>query len=152
MLRFASEHPLSLLRDGAGYWRYVPVGDGRVRFLTGYDYRVRWGRLGRLADLVFRPLIGWGTAWSFDRLRLWVDHGVAPERSLHAAVADVGARLTAVALAGRAGRWPAALVAAAALLLPPAPRTPTARRCLRRPPDARSGTAPETLDSLERPC
>jgi hypothetical protein len=57
-LRFASPHPLSLLAEGSGYWRYVPTDDG-VRFLTGYDYRPRWGLCGRIGDrALFRPLIG----------------------------------------------------------------------------------------------
>lgn len=132
ILRFASTDPLSLLREGAGFWRYVPTGSG-MRFLTGYDYEVRWGACGRVADLAFRPLMGWATAWSFDRLRLWVEHGTTPERALATAFADTGARLAAVCVAARRG-WPvAALVAAAALALPPSPRTPAARRCLRRP-------------------
>ena len=46
-LVFASGHPLSLIRSGSGYWRYVPA-EGGVRFATGYDYTVRWGRAGRL--------------------------------------------------------------------------------------------------------
>jgi uncharacterized membrane protein YphA (DoxX/SURF4 family) len=29
----------------------------------------------------FRPLLGWATAWSFDRLRLWIEHGIRPETS-----------------------------------------------------------------------
>lgn len=77
-LRFSSPHPLSLIAEGSGYWRYVPEGDG-IRFLTGYDYRPRWGRAGALADrLLFRPLMGWATAWSFDRLRLWLERGITP--------------------------------------------------------------------------
>src|SRR5256885_7522190 len=32
-LRFAGTHPLSLVRSGSGYWRYVPE-PGRTRFLT----------------------------------------------------------------------------------------------------------------------
>lgn len=69
-LRFASTHPLAFLTRGRGYWRYIQ-DDGAVRFLTGYDYTPRWGRF---ADrVVFRPLMGWATAWSFDRLRLWCE-------------------------------------------------------------------------------
>ncbi|MEU8640033.1 hypothetical protein AB0C38_48230 [Amycolatopsis sp. NPDC048633] len=78
VLRFASADPLSLISTGAGYWRYTPVGDG-VRFVTGFDYGTRWGRFGRLADQVFRPAFGWMTAWSFDRLRLWLETGTPPE-------------------------------------------------------------------------
>lgn len=80
-LKFWSDDPKSLIRDGAGYWRYVPTDDG-LRFLTSYDYRVRFGILGRALDaLVFRPLMGWATAWSFDCLRLWIEKGIEPEES-----------------------------------------------------------------------
>ena len=44
-LRFASDDARALIHSGSGYWRYVPTADG-VRFLTGYDYRPRWGALG----------------------------------------------------------------------------------------------------------
>ena len=36
-LRFGSAHPLSIIREGSGYWKYVPTPDG-IRFLTSYDY------------------------------------------------------------------------------------------------------------------
>jgi len=78
-LRFWSQDPKSLIREGSGYWKYVPHGDdGRtILFLTLYDYGVRFGALGRLLDrLLFRPLIGWATAWSFDRLRLWIEKDI----------------------------------------------------------------------------
>ena len=81
-LRFASDDPKSLIRTGSGYWRYVPMAEG-VRFFTWYDYATRFGLLGRVADYsVFRPLMGWGTAWSFDRLRLWLERGQTPEASM----------------------------------------------------------------------
>lgn len=81
-LRFASDDTKSLIRVGSGYWRYVPLADG-VRFFTWYDYATRFGVLGRVVDrCVFRPLMGWATAWSFDRLRLWLENGQAPEASL----------------------------------------------------------------------
>jgi hypothetical protein len=80
-LYFWSDDPRALIRRGSGYWRYVPTSDG-VRFLTQYDYEPRWGVVGRIVDRVmFRPLLGWATAWSFDRLRLWLEEGVPPERS-----------------------------------------------------------------------
>lgn len=80
-LAFWSDHPLSLIKEGAGYWRYVPTPTG-VRFLTRYDYRVRWGPLGQRLDRhLFRPVFGWATAWSFDRLRLWIERGITPEQS-----------------------------------------------------------------------
>lgn len=133
-LRFASADRRSIILDGSGFWRYVP-GPGGVRFLTGYSYRTRWGRLGRFADLAFGPVFGWATAWSFDRLRLWLEHGVTPERARRHAAAEVLARCALVAAAIRldAG-WPLVAVATAlALGVPPHPRTPAARRCRRRP-------------------
>ncbi|WP_060906343.1 hypothetical protein, partial [Streptomyces scabiei] len=98
-LRFSSPHPLSLIAEGSGYWRYVPEGDG-IRFLTGYDYRPRWGRAGALADrLLFRPLMGWATAWSFDRLRLWLERGITPERALRRWLAEAALRMLTVVAA-----------------------------------------------------
>jgi uncharacterized membrane protein YphA (DoxX/SURF4 family) len=80
-LKFWSEDPKSLIATGSGYWKYVPTADG-VRFLTWYDYRVRFGTIGRIVDrCCFRPVLGWATAWSFDRLRLWMEHGIPPEAS-----------------------------------------------------------------------
>lgn len=78
-LRFSSDNPFSLIRQGSGYWKYVPTGHG-IRFFTWYDYTTRWGWAGALIDrLIFRPLMGWATAWSFDRLRLWLENDCAPE-------------------------------------------------------------------------
>ena len=54
-----------------------------MTFLTWYDYETRFGWAGRAVDrLLFRPLIGWATAWSFDRLRLWIERGIDPASSL----------------------------------------------------------------------
>src|SRR5262249_53315986 len=81
-LRFWSDHPAAIIREGSGYWKYIPAPEG-IRFLTWYDYRARFGVAGALFDrLVFRPLMGWATAWSFDRLRLWLDRGLRPEAAL----------------------------------------------------------------------
>ncbi|MGZ2359102.1 hypothetical protein LRE75_20735 [Streptomyces sp. 372A] len=153
-LRFACAHPLSFLTEGRGYWRYVPCAEGGLRFLTGYDYEPRWGRPGRLADrLLFRPLMGWATAWSFDRLRLWCERGTTPERALWRGLGEVAARLLLVAAAAWAALPAAVPVLVAAVLLPPLPGTPAARRCLRRPPGRgpSADTAPALLDRLERP-
>ena len=85
-LKFGSQDPKSLISQGSGYWRYVPF-EGGLRFFTWYDYQVRLGALGRLIDrVVFRPLIGWATAWSFDRLRLWAELGQSPEVSMNLSV------------------------------------------------------------------
>jgi hypothetical protein len=74
-LRFTTPDRLSPLGDGRGYWRYVPTPNG-VLFLTGYDYRPAWGLLDGLG---VRWLVGWMTAWSFDRLRIWAETGQPPE-------------------------------------------------------------------------
>ncbi|MFJ8789544.1 hypothetical protein [Streptomyces sp. NPDC102462] len=168
-LRFASPHPLSPIAAGGGYFRYVPDGDG-VRFLTGYDYRPRGGALGALADrLLLRPLMGWATAWSFDRLRLWLERGITPERALLNWLAELLVRALVLA-AGCAGLGagsfvphfgsfapavaflcPLLLLVAMALALfkAPLPGTPAARRCLRTAP-ARA-RAPHLLCSLANP-
>ncbi|MBK0418518.1 SRPBCC family protein [Leucobacter sp. CSA1] len=79
-LVFESGSALSPLASGRGYWRYVPTDEG-VRFCTGYDYAPGWGILGRVLDpLLTRRLVWRLTAWSFDRLRLWAEDGVEPER------------------------------------------------------------------------
>ena len=63
-LKFASEQPASLIREGSGYWKYIPTSNG-IRFLTWYDYRTRFGVVGAAFDrLIFRPLLGWATACS----------------------------------------------------------------------------------------
>jgi hypothetical protein len=80
-LRFWSDDRKSLIRTGSGYWRYVPT-DAGIRFITQYDYETRFGRAGQVLDLVFRPLLGWATAWSFDRLRLWLERGAEPAATL----------------------------------------------------------------------
>ena len=119
--------------------RHPPTEQRGVSFLAGHDYEVRWGIAGRAAERVFRPLMGWGTAWAFDRLRLWVERGITPEQALRNALADAGVRVAAVGLAAaRCGRVAALATALVALVLPPSPCTPAARRCLRRRPTGRS--------------
>ncbi|WP_404313342.1 SRPBCC family protein [Agrococcus terreus] len=122
-LRFATDDPLSPIRSGRGYWRYVPDGDS-VRFITGYDFEPG---MGRVVDLVARPLLGWATAWSFDRLRIWLERGEAPER------------------------WPLRSV-----LWIWRPERPRAARCLRAPASGRHRDdplrdAPSTLGRLPDP-
>lgn len=118
-LRFTTADRLSPLREGRGYWRYIPLADGRVRFVTGYDYAPNWG----LLDAAVRPLLGWATAWSFDRLRIWAETGTPPER------------------------WP--LRSALAWWRPGRPR---AARCRRTPPGRHAlDGAPATLAGLSAP-
>lgn len=119
-LRFATTDPISPLQSGRGYWRYTER-EGRVLFVTGYDYEPgRWALLDRL---ILRRIIGWMTAWSFDRLRIWAERDEPPER------------------------WPLRSV----LALWRADR-PRASRCVRRPRrgDAMRD-APASLDHLEAP-
>lgn len=97
-LKFASTDPKSLIREGSGYWRYVPTPRG-LRFFTWYDYSVRFGRAGGLVDrLLFRPLMGWATAWSFDRMRIWAEDGQAPESSLALSLIHATARIAIAAV------------------------------------------------------
>ncbi len=80
-LKFWSDEKISLIRTGSGYWKYIPHSKG-ITFLTWYDYETRHGAPGQWIDrLLFRPLIGWATAWSFDSLRLWLDRDIAPRVS-----------------------------------------------------------------------
>jgi hypothetical protein len=144
-LRFASSDPHSLIKTGSGYWRYVPTGDG-IKFLTFYDYDVRFGRLGATFDrLVFRPLLGWATAWSFDSLRLWLEAGLDPTVARLRALAGVAIALASTAVAAtslraaRGGNATPALVGAlaaatgAVAFIANAAGLPSARRCLRAP-------------------
>jgi hypothetical protein len=118
-LRFDTADRLSPLGAGRGYWRYVADGDGTL-FSTGYDYAPGWGALDAFG---IRRLVGWLTAWSFDRLRIWAETGEPPERW----------RIWSVLQWWRIDR-------------------PRAARCTRRPPgrDALAG-APASLDTLEAP-
>jgi hypothetical protein len=93
-LKFSSANPISLIREGAGFWRYVPT-EGGIRFLTRYDYQTRFGTIGGWLDrLIFRPLMGWATAWSFDCLRLWLERGIPPQLSLRRAAIEIVSALS----------------------------------------------------------
>jgi hypothetical protein len=119
-LRFTTEDRWSPLGAGRGYWRYVPTPDG-VRFITGYDYEPGWGQL--LDRVILRRIIGWMTAWSFDRLRIWAETGIEPESW----------PLTSVIMLWRGDR-------------------PRASRCRRTPRRGRAmDDSPETLSTLEAP-
>ena len=105
-LKFWAADRRSIIDAGAGYWRYVPTDDG-IRFLTRYDYRPRWGRLGELVDRsLFRLAFGRATAWSFDRLRLWLEEGTPPERSRDLAIAHAAAVAGLVGVFGYQGLIP----------------------------------------------
>jgi hypothetical protein len=105
-LKFASAEPVSIIREGGGYWKYIPTADG-VRFLTWYDYRTRFGAVGAVIDrLIFRPLIGWATAWSFDRLRLWLEDRVDPAQAVRQTLVHFVARLALAAVFAYQGAIP----------------------------------------------
>ncbi len=119
-LKFTTSDRFSPLGDGRGFWRYEPRAGG-VRFFTGYDYRPGWGAF--LDRLIMRRLIGWMTAWSFDRLRIWAERGEPPER------------------------WPLRSVLAVWRA-----HRPRASRCRRTPLTGRTmDAAPSTLETLEAP-
>lgn len=149
-LRFSSPDPWSPIRSGSGYWRYIPGADG-VRFLTGYDYEP--GPQGAWFDrALVRPFVGWLTAWSFDRLRLWVETGLEPEASARRSIAVGTARALAVVAAGWLAPAPLPLLLAAAAIVVPVPISrPLARRCQRRPPDRLGARPPSTLAGLAGP-
>ncbi|MGW2645561.1 hypothetical protein ACWC2T_11735 [Streptomyces sp. NPDC001393] len=166
-LRFSSSHPLSPIAEASAYWRYVPDAHG-VRLLTGYEYRARGGAFGAVADRVLlRPLTGWATAWSFDRLRLWLERGITPERALVNWIVELAVRalVLTVCLTGLglesllrlfgsfadtvAYLCPLVLVVGGSLAVFKAPLagTPAARRCLRAP--VTQARAPRVLRRLE---
>jgi len=77
-LHFGTDQKISPIKKGKGYWKYIPVEEGTI-FLTQYDYEIRnKGIFGMMVDFIFRPLIGWGTALSFDVLKRWLEKGELP--------------------------------------------------------------------------
>lgn len=77
-LHFGTDQAISIIREGKGYWKYKPEQNS-IKFLTQYDYETNFGSVGRFFDfLIFRPLIGWATALSFDVLKRWLERGESP--------------------------------------------------------------------------
>ncbi|MGG2054596.1 DoxX-like family protein [Lysinibacillus pakistanensis] len=76
-LHFGTPQKISPIAEGRGYWQYIPHERG-LTFLTQYDYDVRYGKLGKLLDAMFRPIMGWATALSFDVLKRWLEKGENP--------------------------------------------------------------------------
>lgn len=69
---------MSIIKEGKGYWKYKPERNS-LTFLTQYDYQVNFGWAGSFFDtILFRPLIGWATALSFDVLKRWLEKEEAP--------------------------------------------------------------------------
>lgn len=82
VLKFSSDSNLSIIKQGSGYWKYIPESDG-IKFFTGYDYETRWGIVGKAFDkFIFRPLMIWATAWSFDCLKNWIEKGMHPKQAI----------------------------------------------------------------------
>lgn len=76
-LHFGTEQKISPIKEGKGYWQYIPTENGTT-FLTQYDYEMRNGLFWRFIDFFFRPIMGWGTALSFDVLKRWLETGEQP--------------------------------------------------------------------------
>lgn len=94
VLKFSSDSKISLIKQGSGYWKYIPEEDG-IKFFTGYDYETRWGLFGKLIDkFIFRPLMIWATAWSFDCLKNWIEKGLHPKQALNAQISVLLVKLT----------------------------------------------------------
>lgn len=94
VLKFSSDSRISLIKHGSGYWKYIPEGDG-IKFFTGYDYDTRWGIFGKLVDkFIFRPLMVWATAWSFDCLKNWIEKGFHPKQAIKAQLSVLFANIT----------------------------------------------------------
>lgn len=168
VLKFDIADWLSPIGPGSGYWRYIPTEDG-LRFITGYNYQPGMGWVGKALDApLIRPALGWATAISFDRLRLWAESGLDPRAARNRWFLDAGARtggmLVAVGLfrraallrraaqsrsGGAAALGAGAVLAAAAI--PPHWSVPRAGRCLRQPPDERAARAPSALAGLREP-
>ena len=82
VLKFSSDSNLSVIKEGSGYWKYIPE-QGGIKFFTGYDYQTRWGFFGQVFDkFIFRPLMIWATAWSFDCLKNWIEIGIHPKQAI----------------------------------------------------------------------
>jgi hypothetical protein len=163
VLKFSTADALSPIGPGSGYWRYIPTDEG-VRFITGYNYRPGMGILGKTLDgRVIRPALGWATAISFDRLRLWAESDLDPKETRNRWIIDAAARSSGImaavlllrrALTSQNAGAATALGVTAALaswILPPHWTVPRAGRCLRHAPDTRSGRAPSALAALPSP-
>ncbi|MFZ3577265.1 DoxX-like family protein [Virgibacillus sp. DJP39] len=78
-LHFGTDQTISIIREGRGYWKYIPNQNEPITFLTQYNYDPSFGKFGSIVDnLIFRPMIGWGTALSFDVLKRWLEKDEKP--------------------------------------------------------------------------
>lgn len=80
-LHFGTKQKLSPIKEGRGYWQYIPSKNvDETIFLTSYHYTANFGVIGSLFDrMIFKPLMGWGTALSFDVLKRWLEKNELPK-------------------------------------------------------------------------
>ncbi|MFS0656222.1 hypothetical protein [Bacillus sp. 179-C3.3 HS] len=89
-LKFRSSHPLSFIKEGGGYWKYIKTNE-QVVFQTQFDYETIDGKGWKWADrFLFRPLMGAITAFSFGALKTWLEKGTHPRLLLERTLAHYG--------------------------------------------------------------
>ncbi|TYS28585.1 hypothetical protein [Bacillus pumilus] len=89
-LKFKSSHPLSFIKEGGGYWKYMKTSD-HIVFQTQFDYETKEGKGWAWADrILFRPMIGCMTAFSFGALKVWLEKGTHPRLLLERTLAHYG--------------------------------------------------------------
>lgn len=89
-LNFKSSHPLSFIKEGSGYWKYMKTSD-HIVFQTQFDYETKEGKGWTWADrILFRPMIGFMTAFSFGALKTWLEKGTHPRLLLERTLAHYG--------------------------------------------------------------
>lgn len=89
-LHFKSSHPLSFIIEGSGYWKYMKTSD-HIVFQTQFDYKTKEGKGWTWADrILFRPMIGFMTAFSFGALKTWLEKGTHPRLLLERTLAHYG--------------------------------------------------------------
>ncbi|WP_339159905.1 hypothetical protein [Bacillus sp. FSL M8-0277] len=89
-LQFKSSHPLSFIKEGSGYWKYMKTSD-HIVFQTQFDYKTKEGKGWTWADrILFRPMIGFMTAFSFGALKTWLEKGTHPRLLLERTLAHYG--------------------------------------------------------------
>lgn len=79
-LHFGTNQKISIIKEGRGYWKYIPNQQNQsLQFLTQYNYEPSFGKVGSFIDhFLFRPLMGWATALSFDVLKRWMEKEETP--------------------------------------------------------------------------
>ncbi|TKI23852.1 hypothetical protein FCO27_12850 [Bacillus pumilus] len=89
-LQFKSSHPLTFIKEGSGYWKYMKTSD-HIVFQTQFDYKTKEGKGWTWADrILFRPMIGFMTAFSFGALKTWLEKGTHPRLLLERTLAHYG--------------------------------------------------------------